>query len=62
MHDYAIRIMKDDQTTASAFWSLTLYDLAQGFFIPNERKKRSVDDNAGMKLSEDGGIKTFTAA
>ena len=38
---------------AKAFWSVTLYDLQNGFFIPNESKKYSVGDNAGMKLDKD---------
>jgi hypothetical protein len=47
---------------AGAFWSLTLYDLKDGFFIPNDRKKYSVGENAGMKLNEDGGIEIYIAA
>jgi hypothetical protein len=46
---------------AGAFWSLTLYDLDQGFFIPNDRKKYSVGENAGMRLNEDGGIEIYVA-
>ncbi|UCF95622.1 MAG: DUF1214 domain-containing protein, partial [Desulfobacterales bacterium] len=26
---------------AKAFWSVTLYDMQNGFFIPNDRKKYS---------------------
>lgn len=44
------------------FWSLTLYDLKNGFFIPNERKKYSVGKNAGMKLDENGRIEVYVAA
>jgi hypothetical protein len=62
LHDYVIRMTKDELPPASAFWSLTLYDLDQGFFIPNDRKKYSVGDNAGMKLNEDGGIEVSIAA
>ena len=47
---------------ARAFWSLTLYDLDQGFFIPNERKKYSVGENAGLRFDEDGGIEIYIAA
>jgi len=47
---------------AGAFWSLTLYDLNHGFFIPNDRKKYSVGENAGMKLNDAGGIEIFIAA
>ncbi|MGD9069398.1 MAG: DUF1254 domain-containing protein, partial [Methyloceanibacter sp.] len=39
MHDYVIRMTKDELPPAGPFWSLTLYDLEQGFFIPNDRKK-----------------------
>jgi hypothetical protein len=39
MHDYVIRMSKDELPPAGPFWSLTLYDLDQGFFIPNDRKK-----------------------
>jgi len=62
LHDYVIRMMQDELPPAGAFWSLTLYDLANGFFIPNERKKYSVGENAGMQLSADGGIAIYVAA
>jgi hypothetical protein len=47
---------------ATAFWSLTLYDTQNGFFIPNDRKKYSVGENAGMKLDSTGGIAIHIAA
>ena len=47
---------------ARAFWSLTLYDSVNGFFIPNDRKKYSVGENAGMKLNDDGGIEVYVSA
>jgi hypothetical protein len=62
MHDYVIRMTRDELPPAGAFWSLTLYDLDQGFFIPSDRKKYSVGENAGMKLNEDGGIEIYMAA
>ena len=62
MHDYVIRMSSDELPPATAFWSLTLYDMANGFFIPNDRKKYSVGENAGMKLDEDGGIAIYIAA
>ena len=62
MHDYVVRMSKDELPPAEAFWSLTLYDLANGFFIPNDRKKYSVGQNAGMKLNPDGGIEIHVAA
>jgi hypothetical protein len=61
-HDYVIRMSKDKLPPAKAFWSLTLYDSANGFFIPNDRKKYSVGENAGMKLNSDGGIEVYIAA
>jgi hypothetical protein len=61
-NDYVIRMTKDDLPPAKAFWSLTLYDMKNGFFIPNEQKKYSVGENAGMKLNEDGGIDIYVAA
>lgn len=60
-HDYVIRMSKDQLPPASAFWSLTLYDTQNGFFIPNIRKKYSVGENAGMKLNPDGGIDIHVA-
>ena len=33
-----------------------------GFFLPNERKKYSVGENAGMQLDDDGGIEIHIAA
>ena len=62
MHDYVIRMTKDQLPPAKAFWSVTLYDFQNGFFIPNDRKKYSVGDNAGMKLDEEGGIAIYIAA
>ena len=62
MYDYVVRMSKEQMPPAQAFWSLTLYDLQNGFFIPNERKKYSVGENAGMKLNADGGIEIYVAA
>jgi len=53
---------RDELPPAGAFWSITLYDTQNGFFIPNERKKYSVGENAGMKLDEGGGIEIHIAA
>jgi len=61
-HDYVVRMAPDDMPPAGAFWSLTLYDLKDGFFIPNDRKKYSVGENGGMKLNDDGGIEIYIAA
>ena len=62
LHDYVIRMTKDELPPANAFWSFTLYDALNGFFIPNERKKYSVGENAGRKLNKDGGIDIYIAA
>jgi len=62
MNDYVIRMSADDLSPAGAFWSVTLYDVKNGFFIPNNRKKYSVGENAGMKLDKDGGIAIYIAA
>lgn len=61
-HDYVIRMSKDEMPPAKVFWSMTLYDSANGFFIPNDRKKYSVGENGGMKLNADGGIEVYAAA
>ena len=61
-HDYVIRMTKAELPPAIAFWSLTLYDLKEGFFIPNKEKKYSVGENAGMKLNALGGIEIYVAA
>jgi len=62
MHDYVIRMTKEQLPPAEAFWSATLYDLQNGFFIPNDRKKYSVGENGGMKLNKEGGIEIYIAA
>jgi hypothetical protein len=62
MNDYVIRMSADELPPTDVFWSLTLYDLNNGFFIPNERKKYSVGENAGMQLDESGGIDIYVAA
>jgi hypothetical protein len=61
-NDYVIRMTKNEMPPANAFWSFTLYDAENGFFIPNEHKKYSVGENAGMKLNADGGIELYIAA
>jgi len=61
-HNNLIRMRKDELPPAKAFWSVTLYDMQNGFFIPNDRKKYSVGDNAGMKVNKDGGIEIYIAA
>ena len=33
-HDYMIRMSADELPPAKAFWSVTLYDSKNGFFIP----------------------------
>ncbi|VGO16650.1 hypothetical protein PDESU_05241 [Pontiella desulfatans] len=62
MHDYVIRMTADELPPTKVFWSVTLYDLQNGFFIPNDLKKYSVGENAGMKLDQDGGIAIYIAA
>ena len=62
MNDYVVKMQKEDMPPAQAFWSLTLYDKANGFFIPNDRKKYSVGENAGFKLNDEGGIDIYVAA
>jgi len=62
MHDYVIRMSADELPPTDVFWSLTLYDRNNGFFIPNDQKKYSVGENAGMKLNEEGGIEVYVAA
>jgi hypothetical protein len=59
MNDYIIRMPKDAIPPALAFWSLTLYDGRDGYFIPNEQKKYSVGENAGLKLEKDGSIDIY---
>jgi hypothetical protein len=62
LHDYVIRMSKAELPPAGIFWSLTLYDSDNGFFIPNKYKKYSVGENAGMKLNKQGGIEVYIAA
>jgi hypothetical protein len=62
MNDYVVRMAKDELPPAMAFWSVTLYDTENGFFLPNDRKKYSVGENAGMKLDANGGIAIYLAA
>jgi len=61
-HDYVLKMSKDELPPAKAFWSLTLYDQANGFFIPNDQKKYSVGENAGFKLNAEGGIEIVISA
>ena len=61
-YDYVISMTKEELPPANGFWSLTLYDTENGFFIPNDYKKYSVGENSGMKLNADGGIKIYISA
>ncbi len=61
-NDYVIRMTKEEMPPATAFWSMTLYDSKNGFFIPNDHKKYSVGENSGMKINADGGIDVYVAA
>ncbi len=61
-NDYVIRMSAKELPPAGPFWSVTLYDEKNGFFIPNDRKKYSVGENAGMKLNSEGGIDIHIAA
>jgi hypothetical protein len=62
LNDYVVKMSKDEMPPAKAFWSLTLYDSQNGFFIPNEHNKYSVGENSGFKLNADGGIEIHIAA
>lgn len=62
MNDYRVSMTKEELPPANAFWSITLYDAENGFFIPNDHKKYSVGENSGMQLDEDGGIDIMVAA
>jgi hypothetical protein len=62
MNDYVVRMTKTELPPAKAFWSLTLYDTKNGFFIPNKENKYSVGENAGYKLDKDGGITIYVSS
>lgn len=62
MFDYEIVMAPENMPPANAFWSATLYDLDNGFFIPNEQFKYSAGENAGFQLDQDGGIRIVIAA
>ena len=62
MYDYEIVMTAEELPPVNAFWSTTLYENETGFFIPNDRFKYSVGENAGFKLNEDGGIRIVIAA
>ena len=61
-NDYVIKMTKEGLPPALAFWSVTLYDTKNGWFIPNKEDKYSVGQNAGYKLNAEGGIEIFIAA
>ena len=62
LNDYVIKMTKKQLPPSTAFWSFTLYDGVKFLFIPNDRKKYSVGENAGMKLNDKGGIEIYIAA
>ena len=55
-NDYVIRMAAEGLPPDRAFWSFTLYDTENGFFVPNDRRKYSVGENGGMQLNDEGGI------
>ncbi len=61
LHDYVLHIDKDELPPAKIFWSVTLYDLKNGFFIPNDKKKYSVN-NEGLKLNVDSSIDIYLSS
>ena len=61
-YDYVLRMTAEELPPFGPFWSATLYDMENGFFIPNDHKKYSVGENGGMQLNEDGGIEIYVAA
>jgi hypothetical protein len=62
LHDYVIKMTKDELPPVLGFWSITLYDTKNGWFIPNKENKYSVGQNAGYRLNADGGIEIHIAA
>ena len=62
LNDYVVKMKKADLPPANAFWSVTLYDTKQGFFIPNRENKYSVGLNGGMKLDNEGGISIYVSS
>ncbi|MEE4187275.1 MAG: DUF1214 domain-containing protein [Roseobacter sp.] len=62
MHDYEIVMTAEEMPPVNAFWSMTLYENETGFFIPNDRFKYSVGENAGFRLDDDGGIRIVISA
>ena len=48
LHDYILRINKDELPPAKA-WSVTLYDLKNGFLVPNDKNKHSIGVNSDVK-------------
>ena len=61
-NDYVVRMSADQLPPATAFWSFTLYDQENGFFIPNEGMKYSVGENAGFTLDTEGGVDIVISA
>lgn len=62
LHDYKLEMTKENLPPAGAFWSVTLYDGEKFLFIPNDQRKYSIGENAGMKLNDAGGITIHIAA
>jgi uncharacterized membrane protein HdeD (DUF308 family) len=62
MHDYIVHIGRDELPPAKALWSLTLYDLKNGFFISNDKKKYSVSENGVMRMNADGGFDIYLSS
>ncbi len=61
LNDYTVSMTQSTLALANAFWSMTLYDTQNGFFIPNSEKKYSVGLNSGYKLNPAAGIDIYIA-
>jgi hypothetical protein len=61
-YDYVLSMTQEQLPPVLAFWSITLYDLENGFFIPNPHRKYSVGENAGYQLNAEGGIDIYISA
>jgi hypothetical protein len=61
-YDYVLRMTREQLPPVLAFWSVTLHDLENGFFIPNPHRKYSVGENAGYQLNAEGGIDIYISA
>jgi hypothetical protein len=59
-HDYTLTFAKGQTPPVSGFWSITMYEVDQGWwFVPNQRNRFTVSPRNNPKQSKDGSLTLY---